>query len=180
MADGRRAGGTGTGVLRVPGATLKPFQAICAHTDEFCGAHLDPEYAGLCAKMTAKLARKRPSPLHRGDPRIWAAGVIYTVGAINFLFDPSEHPYLTGDRLSGLIGVPKRTIAVKSKLIRDTLKLEPNDPEFCGRELLAHHPWAWVIEVDGILVDARQLPRELQHEAAKRGLIPDLALLADP
>ncbi len=51
---------------------------------------LDAEYASLCRKLVAKLARKRPSPLERGDRRIWAAGAIYAVGANNFLFDPAR------------------------------------------------------------------------------------------
>jgi hypothetical protein len=33
------------------------------------------------------------------------------------------------------------------------------------------------VEVDGFLVDVRQLPDELQEEARQRGLIPDLDAL---
>jgi hypothetical protein len=32
----------------------------------------------------------------------------------------------------------------------------------------------WLVQVDGIIVDARWLPAELQEEARRRGLIPDL------
>ncbi len=37
-------------------------------------------------KLVVKLARKRPSPLARGDLRIWAGAAIYAVGTVNFLF----------------------------------------------------------------------------------------------
>jgi hypothetical protein len=50
------------------------------------------------------------------------------------------------------------------------------DREFCRRELLEDHPLAWLVEVNGMLVDARWLPPELQAEARRRGLIPDLPL----
>jgi hypothetical protein len=36
------------------------------------------------------------------------------------------------------------------------------------------HPLAWIVEVNGLLLDARTLPPELQDEARRRGLIPDL------
>ena len=36
---------------------------------------------------------------------------------------------------------------------------------------------AWIVEVDGLLVDARMLPPELQDEARRLGLIPDLGRL---
>ena len=61
--------------------------------------------------LVAKLARKRPSPLLRGDLRIWAAATIYTVGSVNFLFDRSQPLHLSGDDLSDLTGVPKSTMA---------------------------------------------------------------------
>jgi len=59
--------------MRVPKALRPRFDEICALTDRFCAERLDAEYAELCRKLVAKLARKRPSPLERGDPRIWAA-----------------------------------------------------------------------------------------------------------
>jgi hypothetical protein len=30
----------------------------------------------------------------------------------------------------------------------------------------------WLVEVDGFPVDARRLPRDVQEQAARRGLIP--------
>ncbi len=42
-------------------------------TDAVCLEHLDIEYADLCRRVVGKLGRKRPSPLLRGDLRIWAS-----------------------------------------------------------------------------------------------------------
>ena len=74
-----------------------------------------------------RLARKRPSPLARGQARIWAGGSIYAVGSINFLFYRSADPHLTAARLGELTGIPKTTLANKAKLIRDTLRIDPFD-----------------------------------------------------
>ena len=117
---------------------------------------------------------KRPSPLARGDLRIWAAAAIYAVGSVNFLFDRTQRPHLTGDDLSALTGVPKSTLANKAKVIRDVLRIGQLEPEFCRRALLESNPMAWMISVDGFIVDARTMPPEVQEEARRRGLIPAL------
>jgi len=142
--------------------------------DGFCATHLDEEYARLGRKMAAKLARKRPSPLLRGDLRIWAASIVYAVGQVNFLTDPDQTPHMTADQFSEASCVPKSTLASKARFIRDALNTGQFDPEFCRRDLLARNPPAWLIEVDGLIVDARMLPPALQAEARRRGLIPDL------
>ena len=53
---------------------------------------------------TRLLARKHPSPLARGDVRIWAAGALYALGQINFPFDRSQQPHLTADQFAGHLG----------------------------------------------------------------------------
>jgi hypothetical protein len=160
--------------LRIPQTLRHDVEQILTLTDPFCAEHLDAEYGELVGKLVAKLARKRPSPLARGDLRTWAAAAIYAVGSVNFLFDRSQRPHLTGDDLSALTGVPKSTLANKAKLIRDVLRIGQMEPEFCRRELLTSNPMAWMISVDGFIVDARLMPPEVQTEARRRGLIPDL------
>ena len=60
--------------VNVPHAVRPSADQVVAVTDAVCRAHLDIEYADLCRAVVGKLGRKRPSPLTRGDPRIWAAG----------------------------------------------------------------------------------------------------------
>jgi hypothetical protein len=162
------------GSLRIPDPLQQHVEQIFGLTDRFCAEHLDNEYAALVHKLIAKLARKRPSPLARGELRIWAAAAIYAVGSVNFLFDRTQHPHMTGEDLSTLTGVPKSTLASKAKLIRDVLNIGQLEPEYCRRELLESNPFAWTISVNGFLVDARTMPPEVQAEARWRGLIPDL------
>ncbi len=40
--------------------------------------------------------------------------------------------------------------------------------------LMADKPMAWLIQVDGLIVDARHAPRGIQEEAFRRGMIPYL------
>jgi len=63
--------------------------------------------------LVARLARKRPSPLVRGDTRIWAAGAIYTIGHVNFLFDRTQQPHLTAEQLASRLGVVKTTMPTR-------------------------------------------------------------------
>jgi hypothetical protein len=73
--------------------------------------------------------------------------------------------------------VAKSTMAAKAKRIRDAVGMQaPMDPPFCRRELLAEHPLAWLVEINGLIVDARLLPAELQAKAHRYGLIPDWPL----
>jgi uncharacterized protein DUF6398 len=160
--------------LKVPGAMHLRVAQILAITDQVCVAHLDHEYAELCRVLVARLGRKRPSPLVRGDVGIWAAGAIYTVGRVNFLFDPSEDPYLTADKLAEQLGVVKSTMANKAGLIVKTLDLGMFEPDLTRVAMLERHPMAWIVQVNGFMVDARTLPVELQDEARRCGLIPDL------
>src|SRR6266566_1115628 len=114
-----------TNSFNIPESLRHDCQEIFKLTDSFCAEHLDLEYGQLCRKLIAKLARKRPSPLARGDLRIWAATAIYTAGSINFLFDPSQDIFMTGDQISVLTGIPKSTLTNKAKQVRDSLKLYP-------------------------------------------------------
>ena len=164
-------------MLRVPAALRARVGEIIELSDAVCASRLDAEYAVLCRRLVAKLARKRPSPIERGEARVWAAGVIYAIGQNNFLCDPTQTPHQSADQLSELVGVPKSTMVAKAKRIRDLVQLDaPMDPEFCRAELLADHPLLWLVEVNGLIVDARRLPIELQAEAQRLGLIPNLPL----
>jgi hypothetical protein len=52
------------------------------------------------------------------------------------------------------------------------LKTMEMDPAWTVRSRLDTNPMAWFVNVNGMVVDARMLPREVQEEAFKLGLIP--------
>ena len=141
-------------------------------TDEFCLQHLDVDYAQLCRDVVGKLARKRPSPLLRGDLRIWASGVIYAMASQNFLFDQSQPMHLSAQQLGELLGVKKTTMGNKGTMVRNLLKIGVFDPEFTHPDLMDDNPLAWTLLIDGLPVDVRLLPVEFQRQAFDMGLIP--------
>ncbi len=160
--------------LKIPGELRPLVVEILTIADEVCAEHLDREYGELCRVLVGRLARKRPSPLARGDARIWAGGAIYTVGRVNFLFDRSQQPHLSADRLAECVGVVKTTMANKAALIAKTLDLGVYEPALTRVAMLEQHPLSWMVMINGFIVDARTLPEEIQDEARRLGVIPDL------
>jgi hypothetical protein len=162
---------------RIPVALRARAQQIIDLVDVACREHLDEEYGALTRRLVVRLARKRPSPIVRGDARIWAAGAIYAVGQVNFLFDRSQTPHLTAEQLADALGVVKTTMANKAGMINRMLDVGIFEPDLTRVAMIEQHPMAWLVEVDGVILDARTLLAELQDEARRRGLIPDLDAL---
>lgn len=158
--------------LKVPKALRPVVGEIVDITDSVCLGVLDGEYADLARQAVAKLARKRPSPLVGGRRATWAAGVLYALGQANYLFDPANELHVTADQLSEAFGVAKSTMSSKAKLIRDLLRISPHSTEFQRADVAAQNPLIWFIQVDGLVIDARHVPLEIQIEAFERGFIP--------
>ncbi len=79
---------------------------------------------------------------------------------------------MSASELCALWGVSKSTAGAKARLIQDSLHSGPFDPRWCLPSKLADNPLAWMITINGLIVDARHAPREIQEEAVRRGLIP--------
>jgi hypothetical protein len=133
---------------------------------------LNDEYAVLCRKLAEKLARRRPSPLLSGKPHTWAAGIVRTIGWVNFLDDRTQKPHLKLTAIDKAFGIGESTGQGKSMLIRKMLKIRPMDPAWSLRSRMDNNPMAWMIQFHGFLLDARLLKREFQEEALRKGLIP--------
>lgn len=157
---------------KVPASMRSIYESIVALTDSFCGQYLNDEYAVLCRQLTAALARKRPSPLVRGAWEIWACGIVYALGAVNFLFDKSQVPHMRADRLCAAFGVSTSSGANKAKLIRDMFGMGQLDPHWCLPSLADENPLIWMLEVNGLIMDVRRMPRQIQEIAYRKGLIP--------
>ena len=156
----------------VPQAIRPAYESVAALLDAFCDQHLNKEYAALARKLATAIARKRPSPLTRGKPEVWAAGILHALGTVNFLFDSTQTPHLRSSDLSQLFGVNQNSTASKSKLIREMFKMYPFDHHWCLPSRVEKSSPVWYIMVNGYIVDARQMPREVQEIAHEKGLIP--------
>ena len=162
---------------KVPKGLRPVVEEIVGITDSVCLSVLDEEYADLARRAVAKLARKRPSPLQAGRRATWAAGVVYALGHVNFLSDPASEPCVTADQLSAAFGVAKSTMSSKARQVRDLLRISHFSPEFQRADVAAQNPLAWIIELNGLAVDARHVPPDIQAEAFQRGLIPYMPVL---
>ena len=59
----------------------------------------------------------------------------------------------------------------KSKEVRNLLNMSQFDPNWSLNKL-DDNPMAWMISVNGYIVDVRQMPQDVQEAAYKKGLIP--------
>jgi hypothetical protein len=166
MAKRKAAGG------KFPEEVQAAFDVISKMVEEFCREHLNHEYALLCRNLTEKLARKRPSPLVSGKPNTWACGIVRTIGWVNFLDDNTQSPHMKLTAIDKAFGVGESTGQGKSKLIRNMFRIGSMDPAWTLHSLLDQNPLVWMIQVNGFLIDARHLKREVQEEALRQGLIP--------
>jgi hypothetical protein len=146
--------------------------AIWGLVEPFCRERLNDEYLAISGRLLGVLARKRPSPLVNGTAAAWACGIVRTVGWVNFLDDPAQKPHIKMTEIDKVFGVSSGTGQAKSKAIRTMLKITPFDPEWTLPSRVASNPRSWLIQVNGLIVDARYMPREVQEEAVQQGLIP--------
>src|SRR5579863_3193401 len=103
----------------VPKTMQATHDAVVALTDAVCREHLNAEYRDLARAMAAALCRKRPSPLASGQPRTWACGIVYLLGQLNFLTDPSMQPHMATADLCAAFGVGQSTAYPKARVISD-------------------------------------------------------------
>lgn len=146
--------------------------AIWALLEPFCRRHLNDEYRVMCQRLLGILARKRPSPLVNGTSAAWACGIVRTIGWNNFLDDKTQTPHMKMTEIDKVFGVSSGTGQAKSKSIRDMLKIRSFDPEWTLPSRLPDNPLVWLVSVNGMIVDARHMPRQIQEEAFRRGMIP--------
>lgn len=157
---------------KVPEKMRVIYDEIIALTDAVCVQPLSQKYADLSRKMAAALSRKRPSPLASGRPKTRAAGIVYALGQVNFLFDKSQMPHVPACDLCALFDVNQNSASDKAKLIRDTLNIHLFDHRWLLPSQLAAHPMVWMVMVNGFIVDIRRMPRPIQEEAYHKGIIP--------
>ena len=151
---------------------LVKFKGIVSRTDAFAEQYLNAEYAQLIRFAAAKLCRKKPSPLLSGSEESWAAGTVHAIGMMNFLFDRSQTPHCAASDIYEFFGVAASTAQAKSKKIRELLDIKPFSFEWSLPSKVEQNPIIWMVKVNGMIVDIRHMPVEVQELAYEKGLIP--------
>lgn len=157
---------------RIPKAMAEKFAAITTVTDAFCATHLNEEYRQMIQQVVGALARKRPSPLLRGKDNVWAAAAVHAVGRVNFLDDASQTPHCKPKVIYEYFGIAESTGQNKSKEVRDVLHMGYLSSAWTLPSRLERNPRVWMVQINGLIVDIRGMPVELQQMACEQGLIP--------
>ena len=79
---------------------------------------------------------------------------------------------MTTADLSAEFVVGESTLHAKARVIEKTLKTRIFDPKWTLPSLVGSNPLVWMAEVNGLLVDLRTMPREVQEVAFAKGIIP--------
>ncbi len=156
---------------KTPMPLRQRLEDIVNLTDDFCDKHLTDDYKVCCRKMAVALGQKT-APLERGSPASWACGIAYAAGWVNFLTDPNNSPHLRAEDIAQGFGVSMATMQAKAKVIRETLQLTGDHPDYRLPNKVEDNPLAWMAEVNGIPVDLRHAPRAWQEKAYRQGIIP--------
>ena len=69
-------------------------------------------------------------------------------------------------------GVSQGTAGTKARVISDALGTRQFDPKWTLPSMIDRNPLVWMAEVNGLLVDLREMPREVQEIAYEKGMIP--------
>ena len=103
---------------------------------------------------------------------MWACAVVRVIGWVNFLDDSSQKLHMKLTAIDKAFGVAESTGQGKAKAIRGLLKIRQFDFHWMLRRRVEESPTAWMISVNGFVLDARHLKREVQEEVFRKGLIP--------
>ena len=156
---------------KVPADLREIFFELIALTDKFCDEHLNDEYKEVCRKLAASVCQPGVA-VTRGKRAGWACGIVYTVGWVNFLTDPSAEPHLRPEQIHEWFGVSEATMFNRARDIREGFDLVRFQPELTVESRMEQNPFAWMFMVNGIPVDVRYAPLEVQQAFYKQGLIP--------
>ena len=68
--------------------------------------------------------------------------------------------------------VGQSTASAKARVISDALHVHRMDPRWMLRCFVDQNPLLWMAQVGGLLVDLRDMPRDVQVIAHQKGMIP--------
>jgi hypothetical protein len=81
-------------------------------------------------------------------------------------------PCMSTADLCAAFEVDESTVHAKARVIEEKLGTRPLDPRWTLLSFADKNPLLWMAKVNGLLVDMRHLPRDLQEIAFAKGLIP--------
>jgi hypothetical protein len=144
----------------VPPELRERCAQIVAVTDKFCGERLTDEYRDLCRDMAVDLCQPG-TPVAKGKPSGWAAGIVYSIGWVNFLTDPSQEPHATAAEIAQGCGVSEATMHARSRELREGFELAPFEPTWSLPSRAHENPY---LQIAAGLAEAGLLPPGIEFD----------------
>ena len=94
------------------------------------------------------------------------------MSSYNFLSDKASLPCVPPADIYGYFGIAASTAGGKAKQVRTLLDMNMFGHRWLLPSRKANAPGIWYLSVNGMIVDARDLPVEVQRAAVAKGLIP--------
>ena len=158
--------------MSIPKEMQGKYDEIAPLIIEFCNKELNEDYKNLCLRLLEKLCRKRLSPLLAGRANTWAAGIVYAIGSNNFIFDKTQKVHLTANELASPFGISASTASSKAAELKKMFKIDYFNIEWLLPEHIEDNSLIWMVKVNGLIVDVRDMPLEIQQQAFEKGIIP--------
>lgn len=125
-----------------------------------------------CSDGGCSTVQKKTIPIATRKRRFLGSGIYSCYRHGKFCFDKSQTPHCTAPDIYSFFGVASSTGQGKSKQIRQWLKIHPFSFQWGLPSKFDSNPLIWMLTVNGMMVDVRHLPIEVQEEAYQKGLIP--------
>lgn len=90
----------------------------------FSDEYLDDEFKSINVKLANELVGRDDISFEDDDVEMWACGIVFAVGQLNFLFDGLYHPHITRDDVCGYFAVGRINANNKARDIRRILNLK--------------------------------------------------------
>lgn len=98
--------------------------------EEFSDKYLDVEFKALNVKLAGELGDCDKISFDDDKPEVWAAGIIFAIGQLNFLFEDLYAPYISRNNLCGYFKISRMKMNNKARDIRRLLNLKLGDKNF--------------------------------------------------
>jgi len=76
------------------------------------------------------------------------------------------------DEITSAFGISTSTAGTKAAEIRKMFNISYFNAEWILPEFIEDSPAIWMVMVNGLIIDVRDMPLEIQHQAFEMGIIP--------
>lgn len=133
-------------------------------TAEFCEDKLDKEHKELSRKLIQNLYNQTRRPFSSVNVNQWAAGILYSIGTANLLFDETFEPYISVRELNEYFGADPDMTFRNASFINEQLNLDIFDGGLSLLRKGKRNPLEDKISVDGIYLPMEVFSSTIQEK----------------